>query len=121
VLRLAPHGKGVKYSEEVKAQLRATFTPERRRELAEVAYFNFTGGRTGAEFAAILCPAGFVREHHFQWGSAGEHFKLDFAHLEGKVCIELDGPNHKSSKEYDDMRDALLRAMGWRVIRIRHD
>ena len=103
------------------ANLLATYTPERRKEIAEMAYFNFTGGKTAVAFATVLCPAGFIREHHVQWGAKGEHFKLDFAHLEGKVCIELDGPSHKSSKEYDDMRDALLRAMGWRIIRIRHD
>jgi hypothetical protein len=105
------------------------FSDEHKSVLAECALHNWQGGKTGDDFASVLLPAGFVREHHFLYG---EHvvktafglrrrsFNLDFAHIEGKVNIELDGPKHKSSVEEDARRDAILRDHGWRVIRIKH-
>lgn len=83
----------------------------------------FRGGRTGDDFAAVLCPVGFVREHRIFYTSYPQrrYYQLDFAHVEAKVNIELDGPYHLSSEEDDKLRDTLLRSKGWKVIRIRHD
>ena len=118
------HGKRIS-----KARKGIQFSDEHKAILADCAVHNYQGGKTGDEFASILCPAGFVREHHFLYG---EHvirtafglrrrsFNLDFAHVEGKVNIELDGPRHKSTPEKDAARDAILRNLGWRVIRIKH-
>lgn len=81
--------------------------------------------RQGADYAAVLCPAGFVRERTVRYylipGGRLRHFRLDFAHFEAKVNIEIDGTSHADgkSKERDARRDAILRALGWRVIRIR--
>lgn len=94
-------------------------SPEQRKKRSELCWHSFTGGDIAADFARVLCPVGFVREHSVLWGKGNERFRLDFAHIDGKVCIELDGSSHRSTKEYDDMRDALLRTMGWRVIRIK--
>lgn len=84
----------------------------------------FTGGQTGDDFAAVLCPAGFVREWIVVWGDDGgkDRFVMDFAHVDGKINIELDGPGHrrKSTLELDSLRDQVLQLMGWRVIRIKH-
>jgi len=89
---------------------------------SEIARFCFTGGQTGNDFAAVLCPAGFVREHHVCWSRGhNNRYVLDFAHVEGKINIELDGPRHCADKEYDRERDARLKNLGWRVIRIRHE
>lgn len=87
---------------------------------------NLTGGVVGDEFAAVLCPAGFVREHFLvyapQKGGAGR-FVLDFAHVSAKVNIELDGPYHwkSATPEKDRHRDEILRKLGWKIIRIRHN
>ena len=50
----------------------------------------------------------------------GGRYRFDFAHLEGKIDIELDGPCHFQSREEDAKRDAVLRALGWKIIRIKH-
>jgi very-short-patch-repair endonuclease len=47
-----------------------------------------------------------------------QSYHLDFAHVEGKVNIELDGPCHDHSK--NEERDTFLRTLGWKVIRINH-
>jgi hypothetical protein len=89
----------------------------------EAAPRSFRGGEEGDAFAAALLPAGFVREYVVQWGPGlGERFTMDFAHPEALVDIELDGPFHGvyPSRFSDAERDALLRSMGWRIIRIWH-
>jgi very-short-patch-repair endonuclease len=79
----------------------------------------FSGGRVGDAYAKVLCPVGFVREHHVQYAARGDHrYVLDFAHIEGKVNIELDGPFHNFSQ--NEVRDSRLRDLGWKIIRIRH-
>jgi hypothetical protein len=86
------------------------------------------GGAEGTLYASILCPAGFVREHRVFFGEMIDSlqrrrprwYALDFAHVEGKINIELDGPSHWNSSEQDLQRDATLKALGWRVIRIKH-
>jgi hypothetical protein len=94
---------------------------------------NFMGGSVGDDFASILCPAGFIREHRIYYGDPTvqifgyeerlrkKNFSLDFAHLEGKINIELDGPGHSIYPSGDDVRDSILRNLGWRIIRIHHD
>ena len=88
----------------------------------------FSGGAIAEDFASVLCPAGFVREYHVWFGdkidSMGKrngHTRLDFAHIEGKVNIELDGYTHDrpQQKQRDVERDALLASFGWKVIRIK--
>ena len=65
-------------------------------------------------------PVGYVREVHVPWGTGhNERFVLDFAHIEAKIAIELDGSSHKKTQEYDQLRDSLLRQLGWKVIRIK--
>lgn len=102
---------------------------ETKALLAECAVYNWQGGKVGEDFAAVLCPAGFIREYHFLYGEhvvmtafglRRKSFNLDFAHVEGRINIELDGPSHKATAEADAARDAVLRGLGWRVIRIKH-
>ena len=98
-----------------------TFGEETRAKVARTASKNFRGGNVADSFASFLCPAGFTRERVVQWGSKkNERYQLDFAHLRLKVCIELDGPNHKNTKEYDGIRDARLKSLGWITIRVPH-
>ncbi len=44
-------------------------------------------------------------------------FIVDFASVECKLIIELDGSHHAEQKEYDEIRTAFLEAEGYRVIR----
>jgi hypothetical protein len=100
-----------------------THSSETRRRIAEAFYGNnfFRGGLEGDAYAAILCPVGFVREFCWIWGPdrIRDKYYLDFAQLDSKTNIELDGPYHDSSN--DVIRDARLRLHGWRVVRIQHD
>jgi len=42
----------------------------------------------------------------------------DFACLEAKLIVELDGDQHVSQLKYDNARDAYLECRGFRVLRI---
>ena len=44
-------------------------------------------------------------------------FVADFACLEARLVIELDGREHLERKSYDDERDRTLAAQGFRVLR----
>lgn len=104
----------------------AAFTPERREQLAQN---KFDGGETAAAYAAILCPLGFIFDKHHVWfghkidklGRRCGHCRMDFAHIEGKINIELDGPSHRSTAQSrkDFERDVMLRGLGWKIIRIK--
>lgn len=98
-------------------------TQETRDKIADkirpLAPFNFRGGHIAEIYAAFLCPAGFIREHHVLWGRGNDRFRLDFAHLEGKINIELDGESHDNSHAHDALRDSMLKTLGWRIIRIK--
>jgi very-short-patch-repair endonuclease len=41
----------------------------------------------------------------------------DFASLEGRLVVELDGSQHVVQADYDARRDAFLRSAGFRVLR----
>jgi very-short-patch-repair endonuclease len=44
-------------------------------------------------------------------------FFLDFARVEARLVVEVDGGQHSEDVEYDASRTALLERAGWRVIR----
>lgn len=115
-----------------------SYPPERGRARAEAytqeerqlkAKNTFDGGQIAADFAAVLCPVGFIFDKHHVWfghkissiGRRSGHCRMDFAHVEAKVNIELDGPSHyKNTQNRKDFeRDAILRSLGWKIIRIR--
>lgn len=89
---------------------------------------NFTGGMGQPlpdhiqDFAKILCPVGYLCDTvTVTFDKCGAHYTLDFANVEAKVDIEIDGSSHRSvkRKEKDRRRDDFLRRLGWKVIRIR--
>jgi very-short-patch-repair endonuclease len=43
---------------------------------------------------------------------------VDFVCVERKLVVELDGSQHADQREYDEQRDAFLRAKGFCVVRI---
>lgn len=133
--------KGDKRSPEICAKIKAGFTPESRQKIVAthrgkiipishkkaISAFmkkesrrHFMGGKIADYFAEILCPAGFIREYKFFYAQKlYANFQLDFAHVEGKICIELDGKSHDNTQIYDQHRDEILKHFGWRVIRIK--
>jgi very-short-patch-repair endonuclease len=44
-------------------------------------------------------------------------FFLDFACIEARLIVEVDGGRHTEQLDYDARRTAFLEAAGWRVIR----
>ncbi len=49
------------------------------------------------------------------------YFIADFFCFEKKVIIELDGPIHEESEEYDEFRDSELKEPGFKVLRIKNE
>lgn len=47
-------------------------------------------------------------------------YVVDFASLERKLVIELDGKLHKQRKSYDEERTRMLEGLGFRVLRFRN-
>ena|ERR1017187_10498569 len=107
--RMSESMRGIPKSEAHKAKLAVGAVPR------------FHGGNNANDLGKVLEPVGFIREHHVTWGTRrNERFILDFAHVEGKVNIELDGPSHDNTQEHDALRDHVLTTLGWRIIRIKH-
>jgi very-short-patch-repair endonuclease len=46
-------------------------------------------------------------------------FFADFAIVDKKIDIEIDGKQHEQRKEHDDKRDSILNKEGWKVYRIK--
>ena len=90
------------------------------RERPDAGYY-WHGGAEGDLYASILLPAGYQR-HKYVWYGLGRYdcHELDFAHMEAKVNIELDGPYHYHTPAEDILRDSRLHALGWKIIRIKH-
>ena len=51
------------------------------------------------------------------------HYIADFACIDAKLVVEVDGKSHDVAEQsdYDAERDAKLAAEGWRTLRIRDD
>jgi len=49
------------------------------------------------------------------------YFIADFYCNEKKVVIELDGPIHDETEEYDQFRDEEMKLLGLKVLRIKND
>ena len=63
----------------------------------------------------------FLRQHAVIYQSdKGEYFYFvpDFACMELKLIIELDGGYHYHQQEKDEKRDQILQSLGFRIIRI---
>jgi len=54
----------------------------------------------------------FSRDHKIN------RFFADFAFIEKKVILEVDGKQHTDRKEYDKNRDSIIENEGWKVFRI---
>ncbi len=101
------------------------------RRARAVHGINFKGG-SGQQsvpyvvnLAKVLCPLGYIQEFPVRGLKLGKgkSFRLDFALPKEKIAIECDGAKHRpfSQKEKDKQRDVILKAHGWKVIRVVHD
>lgn len=60
----------------------------------------------------------WVLEHHVKLGPGRDGCRLDVAHPQKKIAVELDGPSHYGARrKRDELRDARLRGLGWIVLR----
>lgn len=85
---------------------------------------NFGRDTLEKEFSKTLIPLGYVEQFSIPRGKgSGNRYVLDFALVNEKIAIELDGPKHRPYKQqrYDANRDDFLRSLGWKVIRVKHD
>lgn len=57
----------------------------------------------------------YKREYPFH------RFALDFAWIDKKKCIQIDGDQHQKEqyRQRDERKDALLKQEGWEVLRIK--
>ena len=62
----------------------------------------------------------FIVEYHFYNPESDKHGWADFAFPSKNLIIELDGTQHRHTKEKDQIRDEYLTRNGWTVIRIPH-
>jgi very-short-patch-repair endonuclease len=46
-----------------------------------------------------------------------DRYFADFACLDAKLAVEIDGAQHEEQHVYDEARTATLEALGWRVMR----
>ncbi|HWE99119.1 MAG TPA: DUF559 domain-containing protein [Caulobacteraceae bacterium] len=46
-----------------------------------------------------------------------DRFFADFACVEARLVVELDGPGHQMQLEYDAARTEVIEAAGWQVVR----
>lgn len=64
---------------------------------------------------------GFIEGINYKTEYSFHRFSLDFAFVDEKVCIEVDGKQHKTDKKQQDRdanKDRLLIEEGWRELRI---
>lgn len=55
--------------------------------------------------------------HRFRRQHPIEKYIADFACIEQKIIIELDGGQYQEQLEHDEQRSRFLRTHGWRVLR----
>ncbi|RYG64484.1 DUF559 domain-containing protein [bacterium] len=56
----------------------------------------------------------FRRQHSI------DRFYADFACVQSKLIVELDGNSHDGREERDSARDEFLKEQGWQTLRIRN-
>lgn len=67
-------------------------------------------------FIQQLIVNGYVAEYTIKFDKAGSYYRVDFAHVEKRHIIELDGEDHNSLR--DKRRDERLESIGWTVSRL---
>ena len=65
----------------------------------------------------------FLRQHPivFKWEGRKRFIVTDFYCHEAKLIVEIDGGIHEKQKEYDALRDFVVKSLGFRVIRFKNE
>ncbi len=65
----------------------------------------------------------FVRQFPLRFEIDGQKrfFIADFYCFESKLVIEIDGLIHERQKDYDELRELIIKEMGMRVVRFRNE
>ena len=58
-----------------------------------------------------------INGHRFRRQHPIGQYIADFACIEQRIVIELDGGQHQEQNIYDEQRSVCLQAQGWRVLR----
>lgn len=88
---------------------------------------NGTGPSPTEALIAPFMPEGFIWNYVIRSEGFGlgypSHYKLDFANPDTRVCLEVDGPSHKTRKgqERDARKNERLLFLGWTLHRITND
>jgi hypothetical protein len=109
------HNKGIPCSDAQKNNLKRIYAGRARTLYGR-------GGLpspTMLEYAQIFQPLGYIMDSVTIPIPTGSVYKLDFALLEAKVDVEIDGYSHLARIDQDARRDTYLRGLGWHVIRIK--
>lgn len=79
--------------------------------------------QTVSEAALEPAIAALGRPYRFQHPVFSHHFFVDYALMEDKIIIEVDGKSHNSAaaKEHDSARTAALEKLGWTVVRCKNE
>ena len=61
----------------------------------------------------------FLRQHPivFDWNNRKRFFVADFYCHKAKLVVEVDGPIHDRQKDYDELREFVLRGLGFKILR----
>ena len=66
----------------------------------------------------------FLRQHPIVYKADYKglnYFIADFYCFEKRTVIELDGPIHRETEEYDKFRDEEMKAMGIHILRLKNE
>lgn len=79
---------------------------------------------TGLEMEhRVPIPQHLRLRHGLTYANAPEHYSLDLADPHTRTAVEVDGESHHTTigERWDHVRDAILRTLGWRVLRYSND
>lgn len=119
---LSERAKQKRHSEETKEKIRQRRIAYLRENPDKVPYKlnHYSKGRSYPEeyWNAILESNGLEYTEQYQIGP----YQLDFAFLEAKIDLEIDGDQHYLDErivQSDKRRNAYLENLGWKIIRVR--
>lgn len=108
------------HSEETKAKMRAKRLQFMKEHPEATAWRQKNMSYPEEMFLKFLIERGYADKFLIQREFSVFPYFIDFAFVDLKIAIEIDGSQHlhPDRKAKDDLKDALLKENGWRVIRI---